>query len=98
MSEQDFYHQYRWALERLTEAFGADRITLRPPGDGGQVLAVEVRNSDGASQRPVYVVVFKDHLLHDLNKHSHPGIFLEGDIQRANAYFEGKQPLGITLP
>lgn len=96
MSDQDHYHQYRWAIQKLEEAFGAGSVTPRRPGDRGEVLSAEVRNPAAQGEREHYLVLFKDHLLHDLNKHSNPGIFLQGEIQRARGYFEGKQPQGMT--
>lgn len=98
MSLADHYHQYRWALERLAAAFGADHVTPQSPADGGQVLAVEVANPDAASDRRMYRVLLKDHLLIDLNKQSSPQAFLEREVKRAQAYFAGKSSVALTIP
>lgn len=96
MSDADFYHQYRWALERLAEAFGPDNVTPRKPAGQGQVLAVEIRGPQ--SERAPYLLFFKDHLLLDVNKHSQPGLFLDKEIRAARAWFEGKSQRGTTIP
>jgi hypothetical protein len=125
MSDLDFYHQYRWAIEKLEAAFGQGNVVPRPPGDRGEVLALEVRNPaapvgagsaasesagsaasesagsgapEGTDGRSIYLVVLKDHLLMDLNKHAEPGIFLDGEIQKARAWFEGKSSQSATIP
>lgn len=98
MSDMDHYHQYIWAIERLQQEFGAEAIQIRKPEDGAEVLAVEVRNPDPASDRPLYRVVFKDHLLQNLNKQSAPDAFIQGEIENIRGYFEGKRQDAVTIP
>jgi hypothetical protein len=98
MSDQDYYQQYHWALQRLRDAFGRENVTPRTPAEGGQVLAAVVRNPAAQNERPEYTLFLKDRLLFDLNKHANPYLALEEEVRSAQAYFEGKSPHAMTIP
>jgi hypothetical protein len=102
MSELDFYEPYAWALKRLGEVFGQENVTPRTPTDGGRRLAVEIRNP-GGGERPAYRLLLKDTFvkdqpLIDVDQVPDPATFLEGEMQKARSYFEGKSVYAQTIP
>jgi hypothetical protein len=102
MSELDFYEPYAWALERLGQVFGQENVSPLTPTDRGRRLVVEIRNP-GGGDRPPYRLLLKDMYVKDLplidvDEYPDPATFLEGEIQKARSYFEGKSIYAQTIP
>lgn len=87
-----YTQQFDWAVRRLREEFGDDRVSVRVEQEGEKLTAAVAGggNGDDDGEREPYVVLFKDPILGDVNRISDPRAFLEGEIGNARKWLAGE--------
>lgn len=88
MVSNGYSQQFEWALDRLREEFGDERVSLEVD-DGGRSVDAFVA-PEGEGERDSYRVILKDPVLGDVNRVADPRAFLEAEVDSARSWCQGE--------
>lgn len=94
MVSNGYSQQFEWALERLREEFGEERVSLEV-GEGGRSVDAYVA-PEGDGERNPYRVILKDPVLGDVNRVADPRAFVEAEVGYARSWCAGESERART--
>jgi|GEM_PF-4969524 len=98
MVSNGYGQQFEWALERLRQEFGEERVSMEV-SDGGRSVDAYVAPAGGGEGegRDPYRMILKDPVLGDVNRVADPQAFVEAEVGYARSWCAGESKRARTF-